>query len=392
MSTARLPEGARAAGRVDAAAGRTAFFGLWRRRAARRSGPLRPAQAVRLADLYGDPLYLALDIQRGCQVDHPEHLRTQCLAALDEAGGRALAAGYDAAQVADARYAVCSYLDEAILHSDNPVREFWQVKPLQLELYGENLAGEGFFGRLVTLRHAPEANFRLLELYHLCLMLGFQGRYHLESGEELAHISAGLAQEIGRLRARPATPLAPHAVLRERRRSWRIGVPLWAWPLLLLAGLAAGYHALWQRLHARSAEVAAAVARLDTLAPTAAPDLQSALDTLLSGKTVAFTRGRATLAPEGAAFLDTLLPVLAGEPEARVAIEGHTDSSGPPQANQALSEARARSVVQYLAARGIDAARLSARGFGATRPLADNGTPAGQAANRRIEFRVLPAR
>jgi outer membrane protein OmpA-like peptidoglycan-associated protein len=110
---------------------------------------------------------------------------------------------------------------------------------------------------------------------------------------------------------------------------------------------------------------------------------------MLKGRTIAFESGRDVLTPQGAAFLDTLVPVLQGEPAARIAINGHTDNIGTPASNLDLSERRARAVVRYLAGRGIDGARMEAHGFGADQPVADNATREGQAQNRRIEFRVL---
>jgi len=69
-------------------------------------------------------------------------------------------------------------------------------------------------------------------------------------------------------------------------------------------------------------------------------------------------------------------------------IAGHTDSRGADSYNQTLSEARANSVRTYLMSRGVAAARLTARGYGESEPIDTNGTVAGRAANRRVEFRV----
>jgi outer membrane protein OmpA-like peptidoglycan-associated protein len=77
---------------------------------------------------------------------------------------------------------------------------------------------------------------------------------------------------------------------------------------------------------------------------------------------------------------------------ARVQVEGHTDSTGSARLNTTLSQARAESVVAYLAAHGVERGRLEARGFGPSRPLATNVTRTGREANRRVEFRVLERR
>jgi len=72
-------------------------------------------------------------------------------------------------------------------------------------------------------------------------------------------------------------------------------------------------------------------------------------------------------------------------------IEGHTDSTGTPLANQALSRARAEAVRMALIQRGIAPDRLQAQGLGNEQPLADNHSADGRARNRRIEFRAIAA-
>jgi OOP family OmpA-OmpF porin len=72
----------------------------------------------------------------------------------------------------------------------------------------------------------------------------------------------------------------------------------------------------------------------------------------------------------------------------RVEVQGHTDATGNPAYNQQLSEARARSVLQALVARGVPVELLSARGYGPQRPIADNATPDGRSKNRRVQFEV----
>lgn len=67
-------------------------------------------------------------------------------------------------------------------------------------------------------------------------------------------------------------------------------------------------------------------------------------------------------------------------------VEGYTDNVGAPKSNRSSSEARAKSVVAALVAKGIAAARLTASGFGQERPVADNSTEEGRAKNRRVEL------
>ncbi len=114
-------------------------------------------------------------------------------------------------------------------------------------------------------------------------------------------------------------------------------------------------------------------------APTPDPACVEALDSH-----VLFATDSAELTPGGRVLLDRLAPCWRG---GRFEVGGHTDSSGTDAINQTLSERRARAVVDHLVSRGIEAHALTARGYGSSRPLADNATPEGRARNRRVEFR-----
>jgi outer membrane protein OmpA-like peptidoglycan-associated protein len=99
-----------------------------------------------------------------------------------------------------------------------------------------------------------------------------------------------------------------------------------------------------------------------------------------------FDFNKATLKPEGKAKLDEAAGIMNKYPDLKVSVEGHTDSIGSDAYNMKLSERRAESAVSYLTSKGIAASRLSAQGFGKTRPVADNKTDAGRAQNRRVEL------
>lgn len=106
-------------------------------------------------------------------------------------------------------------------------------------------------------------------------------------------------------------------------------------------------------------------------------------------KNIFFDVNRFALKPESSSELERLVQFLRSQPQVRIEVGGHTDSTGDKKANQLLSENRARSVVDYLVSKGIPASRLSAKGYGDTKPVATNDTEAGRAANRRTEFTIL---
>jgi outer membrane protein OmpA-like peptidoglycan-associated protein len=101
---------------------------------------------------------------------------------------------------------------------------------------------------------------------------------------------------------------------------------------------------------------------------------------------VQFATDRADILPASYAMLDEIADVLRGRPELRVRVEGHTDGRGTIDHNLRLSQTRAESVRAYLGGKGVDQSHLDARGYGPTRPIADDKVPAGQEKNRRVEF------
>jgi OOP family OmpA-OmpF porin len=103
-------------------------------------------------------------------------------------------------------------------------------------------------------------------------------------------------------------------------------------------------------------------------------------------KNVYFDTESAVLSARAQGKLDATAEMLARHPELKVEIAGHADSRGPEDYNQALSERRADTVRRYLETKGIDAARMTARGYGESQPVASNDTVLGQADNRRVEL------
>jgi len=116
---------------------------------------------------------------------------------------------------------------------------------------------------------------------------------------------------------------------------------------------------------------------------------QRRLDDELKGKTIVFEIGTDRITPEGAAILDSLIPIMQSFGDASIEIAGHTDSSGKEAVNRALSQARAQSVKNYCVEKGVHPDRLRPVGYGSTKPVASNATPSGRLANRRTEFHVL---
>ncbi len=112
------------------------------------------------------------------------------------------------------------------------------------------------------------------------------------------------------------------------------------------------------------------------------------LDDLLRGKTIEFETGSAIITPVGRKLLDETVPVMQEDKATRIEVSGHTDNVGDAPSNLRLSDLRANSVLAYLVAKGVARERLSARGYGQDKPIADNAAADGRARNRRIDFHV----
>ncbi len=102
-----------------------------------------------------------------------------------------------------------------------------------------------------------------------------------------------------------------------------------------------------------------------------------------------FDVAKYNLKSESRVELDKLFELMKTNPELKIEVGGHTDSDGDADKNQALSEKRAKSVVNYLVMKGIDASRLKYKGYGETKPRADNDSPENKALNRRTEVKII---
>lgn len=148
---------------------------------------------------------------------------------------------------------------------------------------------------------------------------------------------------------------------------------------------------IWVHFDAGSSSAGLTVAETAPLAITAGllPAEQLRRELEADGRVaiqVNFAVDKADILPSSQGQIDAVLALLRGQPGLKLAVEGHTDSTGSADRNRTLSTARARSVVAALTGAGIAADRLQSRGFGPDQPVADNGTEDGRARNRRVEL------
>jgi type VI secretion system protein ImpK len=125
-------------------------------------------------------------------VSSPETVHARIQGYFEALKGRAHTHGIPDKDTNDIIYALVALADEVAINTPEPLRSFWMNQPLQLHYFGENVAGEGFFGRLQALL-SDGRRFEVLRVYHLCLLLGFQGKYGFPGGEgELQRITEGV--------------------------------------------------------------------------------------------------------------------------------------------------------------------------------------------------------
>ncbi len=118
-------------------------------------------------------------------------------------------------------------------------------------------------------------------------------------------------------------------------------------------------------------------------------EVQKALNAALRNKRVEFLYAKDQLTPKSKKIIDQIAVILKKHPGIKVEIAGHTDSDGTAERNLKLSQRRAEAVKRYLIKKGIPAERLVAKGYGESRPLVKNDTPAHKQLNRRVEFKVI---
>lgn len=151
---------------------------------------------------------------------------------------------------------------------------------------------------------------------------------------------------------------------------------------------AAAQRAARERAEAEARARRLEAARLDEIARLARVRCQNAIDEARTTGTINFRSASARIARASYGLLDKLAVAARSCENVAIDIEGHTDSQGSDESNLELSQRRAQSVVDYLVRAGVSTDRLTARGYGETRPVVDNTTAENRARNRRIEFVV----
>lgn len=193
------------------------------------SAPLRQDQphARTLTDLMHDGFYLLLLLKNRYAPADADQFMSHVRRLLDNFERNARRLNVSAEDVYAAKYAFCAALDESILSSELSIREVWERAPLQLLLFGDQLAGENFFKELEQVRHRGQASVQTLEVFYMCLLTGFQGKYILEGKEKLNYLIATLDKEIAHLKGKRAQ-FAPHWKSPDNiKHMMKAEIPMW---------------------------------------------------------------------------------------------------------------------------------------------------------------------
>jgi len=190
--------------------------------------PAASQTARTLADLMYDGFYMLFLLRSRHAPPDAAGFVTRIRSFLDEFERDARKMGAATEDIFDAKYAFCATVDEKVLRSQLPIRALWERRPLQLAYFGDQLAGEHFFEKLESLRSRGSLRVQVMEVFYLCLLLGFEGRYALEGSEKLGYLTARVGDELAHHKGRRAS-FAPHWRAPDAiKHSLRGEVPLWA--------------------------------------------------------------------------------------------------------------------------------------------------------------------
>lgn len=234
------------------------------RAAAPSPGAAGPART--LLDLMYDGFYVLFLLKNGSAPHDNAAFISNLKQFLDDFGRDAKKQGASTDDIDAARYAFCAAVDEIILHSQLGIRSAWEQQPLQLVMFGDQLAGEHFFIRLENLRAKGSAHMQALEVFHMCLLLGFQGRYLIEGSEKLHYLTARLGDELVQIKGNGG--FAPHAQRPDRIiNKLRNDMPLWMLCSVFALIGALGYLGLRAMLDNTTATTMSAYNNIVKLAP-----------------------------------------------------------------------------------------------------------------------------
>ena len=184
----------------------------------------------KLSDYCAGCFMLILQLRSSNEYGDASILRKRVMELLDDIERKSLSSGIEHNKVQSAKFALAAFIDETIIGSEWTNKTEWLSEPLQLKLFNCFNAGEEFFKKLSQLRERIRENIDVLEVYFLCLSLGYKGKYMMEAPEQVRTIIDDLHQELNQFMGKSPEIISPNGyphdqivqVVKERVPAWVI--------------------------------------------------------------------------------------------------------------------------------------------------------------------------
>ena len=178
---------------------------------------------------FAGPVFdLILRVKAGIVAPSNE-LRPQVAAMLADFEKRAERYRFNHKIVQVSKFALASFVDETVLTNNFPLRDEWEKYALQLEYFGEQLAGNKFFEKLDAMLKQIETTQDAVEIYYVCMLLGFKGRYGVYEQEKLLAIMQTTANALVKVGKIKPVELSPHWLANDQPEPpKKRGMPVWA--------------------------------------------------------------------------------------------------------------------------------------------------------------------
>jgi type VI secretion system protein ImpK len=178
---------------------------------------------------FAGPIFdLVLRLKAGI-VQPSNDLRPKCAKLLEEFEKRAERYRFNHKIVRVSKFALASFIDETVLTNNFPLKEEWEKYPLQLEYFGEQLAGNKFFDKLRAMIKQINVTADAVEIYYVCMLLGFKGRYAVYEQDKFMSIMQKTANALVKAGKIVPTELSPNWLANDQPEPpEKRGMPTWA--------------------------------------------------------------------------------------------------------------------------------------------------------------------
>lgn len=178
---------------------------------------------------FAGPVFdLILRLKAGI-VQPSNDLRPKIASLLKDFEERALRYRYRESIIQVAKFGLASFVDETVLTNNFPLKEEWEKYPIQLEYFGEQLAGNKFYDKLEAMLRQIDVTQDAVEVYYVCMLLGFKGRYAVYEHDKLLATMQRTADELVKIGKISSVELSPHWLVQDQPAPpEKKGMPIWA--------------------------------------------------------------------------------------------------------------------------------------------------------------------